>query len=77
MARNKATGGRRFQRLLPLSLSPATSPATPYAEQLSIGAGRRALSIGLAVLITAILLFLLLSFGLGSRPKVKEERVTQ
>ena len=76
MARNKATGGRRFQRLLPLSLSPATSPATLYAEQLSIGAGRRALSISLAVLITAILLFLLLSFGLGSRPKVKEERVT-
>lgn len=55
-------------------LSP--SPATPYLEQLSIGPGRRALSISLAVLITATLLFLLLSFGFGVSPEVQEERVT-
>ena len=57
-----------------LPLSP--SPVSPYVEQLSIGAGRRALAISLAVLITAILLFLLLSFGLGSPPDVREEVVT-
>lgn len=65
------TSGRRHQRLL--QLSPA--PATPYVEQLSIGAGRRTLAISLAVLITALLLFMLLSFGLGGRPESKEERV--
>ena len=65
------TSGRRHQRLL--QLSPV--PATPYFEQLSIGAGRRTLAISLALLITALLLTMLLSFGLGGRPESKEERV--
>ena len=51
--------GRRHQRLL--QLSPV--PTTPYVDQLSIGAGRRTLAISLAVLIPAILLLMLLTFG--------------
>lgn len=38
--------------------------------------GRRALAIGLSLLIAAILLFMLLSFGVGRRPPREEERVT-
>lgn len=49
---------------------------TPYVEQLSIGAGRRALAIGLAVLIPALMLFLLLSFGFKKQPDEREERVS-
>ncbi len=66
------TCGRRHQRLLQLSLV----PATPYAEQLSIGPGRRALALSLAILIPAVLLLLLLSFGPQPRPEFKEESVT-
>lgn len=57
-----------------LQLNPV--PATPYVEQLSIGAGRRTLAISLAVLITAILLFMLLSFGPEKPPAIKEEHVS-
>lgn len=64
--------GRRHQRLLQLSLV----PATPYAQQLSIGPGRRALALSLAVLIPAFLLLLLLSFGPEPRPEFKGESVT-
>lgn len=64
--------GRRHQRLL--QLSPV--PATPYVEQLSIGAGRRTLAISLAVLIPGLLLLLLLTFGFESQPDHKEERVS-
>lgn len=63
-------------KILPLTSIPATAPtAAPsaaYADQLGIGAGRRTLSISLAVLITALLLSMLLSFGPG-RPRVHEE----
>ncbi|PQM26656.1 hypothetical protein CVO77_16760 [Sphingopyxis lindanitolerans] len=55
-------------------LSPV--PATPYVEQLSIGAGRRALAIGLAVLIPALLLLLLLTFGSKRPPDNSKERVS-
>ncbi|WP_293646065.1 hypothetical protein [Sphingopyxis sp. RIFCSPHIGHO2_12_FULL_65_19] len=57
-----------------LQLSP-DSP-TPYVEPLSIGAGRRALAILLAVLIPAVLLFMLLAFNLTTRPDVKEETIS-
>lgn len=66
------TSGRRHQRLL--HLSPV--PATPYVEQLSIGMGRRTLAIILAVLITALLLVMLLSFGFQQPPDHKKERVS-
>lgn len=59
-------------KLLPLS----PSPATPYVEQLSIGAGRRALAISLAVLITALLLLMLLGFGPEKPPHFRDERVS-
>ena len=57
-----------------LQLNPV--PATPYVEQLSIGPGRRTLAISLAVLITALLLVMLFSFGLGKPPGAKQERVS-
>jgi protein TonB len=57
-----------------LQLSPV--PATPYVEQLSIGAGRRALAISLAVLIPALLLLLLLAYGSETPPDYREERVS-
>ncbi len=55
-------------------LSPV--PATPYVEQLSIGAGRRTLAISLAVLIPGFLLLLLLTFGAEKRPDNREARVS-
>lgn len=57
-----------------LPLSPV--PAPPYVDQLSIGAGRRALAISLAVLIPAILLLLLLTFGAEDQPDYREARVS-
>lgn len=51
-------------------------PATPYVEQLNIGAGRRTLAISLAVLIPGLLLLLLLSFGLETEPDHRAERVS-
>lgn len=44
-----------------LQLNPV--PATPYAEQLNIGVGRRALAMSLAVLIPVLLMIMLLAFG--------------
>jgi protein TonB len=66
------TSGRRHQRLLPLS----PVPTSPYVDQLSIGAGRRALAISLAVLIPALLLLLLLTFGVEEQPDYREPRVS-
>jgi protein TonB len=57
-----------------LQLNPV--PAIPYVEQLSIGPGRRTLAISLAVLITALLLFMLFSFGPGKPPGTRQERVS-
>lgn len=57
-----------------LPLSPV--PATPYVEQLNIGVGRRALAISLAILIPALMLLLLLVFGVGKLPDRVEERVS-
>ena len=67
-----ATSVRRHRRLRPLN----PVPATPYVEQLSIGAWRRLFAIGLAVLIPALLLLLLLTTGLGSLPDKQQERIT-
>ena len=63
---------RRHRRRL--SLIPV--PATPHAEPLGIGAGRRTLSISLALLITGGLLLMLLTFGVGKPTDNREERVT-
>lgn len=57
-----------------LQLSPA--PATPYVEQLNIGAGRRALAIGLAMAIAGLLLFLLLSWRSEKQPDTEDEFVS-
>ena len=57
-----------------LPLSPV--PAIPYVDQLSIGPGRRTLAISLAVLIPAILLLMLLSFGAEKPPESREARVS-
>jgi periplasmic protein TonB len=67
-----STSGRRHQRLL--QLSPV--PATPYVEPLSIGPGRRALAISLAVLIPGFLLLMLLSFGPEKPPRDSQERLS-
>lgn len=67
----RLTIGRRYRRLL--QLSPV--PATPYVEQLNIGIGRRALAISMAVLIPALLLLMLLTFGVQRAPDFKEARV--
>lgn len=53
-----------------LQLSPV--PTLYDAEPLNIGAGRRALAIGLAVLIPALLLLMLLTFGVLREPDRKE-----
>lgn len=66
------TSGRRHQRLL--QLTPV--PATPHVEPLSIGPGRRALAISLAVLIPALLLLMLLSFGAETPSDYREARVS-
>lgn len=57
-----------------LPLSPV--PATPYVEQLSIGAGRRTLAISLALLIPALLMLLLITYGLETPPDDKKEYVS-
>lgn len=67
-----STSGRPHQRLLQLSPVPATS----NIEQLSIGAGRRTLAISLAVLIPALLLLMLLSFGPEKPPEIREEHIS-
>ena len=66
------TSGLHHLRLL--KLSPAST--TPYIEQLNIGAGRRALAIGLALAIAGLLLFVLFSWGPGKRPDHKDEFVS-
>lgn len=72
VAPGTSTSGCRHQRML--QLSPV--PATPYVEQLSIGVGRRTLAISLAILIPALMLIMLLSFGAEKQPDHKAERVS-
>ena len=57
-------------------LQPSPAPAAPLAVWLRTGAGRRALALGLALLIEGFLLLLLLTFSAGKRPGVEEEVVT-
>ena len=57
-------------------LQPSPVPATPLLERLRTGAGRRTLAIGLALLVEALLLLLLLTLGADKRPGKKEEAVT-
>lgn len=54
-------------------LQPIPAPAAPPAERLRPGAGRRALALGLAILIEGLLLLLLLTFSAVRRPDVEEE----
>jgi protein TonB len=49
-------------------LQPTPLASSPLAERLRIGAGRRALAIGLMLLIEGLLLLMLLSFGVGKQP---------
>jgi len=72
VAPRRLTSGRRHQRLL--QLSPV--PAIPYVAQLSIGAGRRTLAISLAVLIPALLLLMLLSWGFEEQPDFSETPIS-
>ncbi len=58
--------------MLPLTPFPAISDSEP----LSIGAGRRLLAISLAVLIPALLLLLLLTFGAVKLPEESKARVS-
>ena len=51
-------------------------PATPYVAELRIGAGRRALALGLALLIPALLLVMLMTFGVEKPPRFKDEYVS-
>lgn len=64
--------GRRPRRLL----QSIVVRANPYSGLLGIGAGRRIVAIGLALLITAILLLMLLAFGPGKPADRDEETVT-
>ena len=57
-------------------LQPSSSPATPIADWLRSGGGRRALAISLALLIEGLLLLLLLTFSAGRREEPVEEVVT-
>lgn len=59
-----------------LQLQPHPSPASPFAEWLRSGAGRRARAIALALLIEGLLLLLLLTFSAGERREPVEETVT-
>jgi protein TonB len=55
---------------------PRPVPAIPFVERVRIGAGRRTLSLGLAVLIEALILLLLLTLGREKLPGVEDERPT-
>jgi protein TonB len=55
---------------------PRRVPATPFVERVRTQAGRRALGLGLAFLIEALLLLLLLTLDWEEPPGVEEERRT-
>jgi protein TonB len=57
---------------------PRPVPATPFVERLRGGAGRRALGLGLAVLIEALLVLLLLTLvsGINGREKERPSEVS-
>ena len=50
--------------------------ATPFAERLRTGAGRHTLGLGLALLIEALLVLVLLTLAPGIEPEVEEVRTT-
>jgi protein TonB len=52
-------------------------PALPLIERLRTGAGRRALGFGVAILIEALILALLLTLGREAHPGVQEEAPTE
>jgi len=49
-------------------------PALPFVARFRTGAGRRALGLGLTLLIEALLLLVLLTLGPGSQPEAEERR---
>jgi protein TonB len=57
-------------------LQPSLLPATPLADRLRIGAGRRTLAVGLVLLIELLLLLLLLSLGAEKQAGKKQESIT-
>ncbi len=56
-------------------LQPTPAPASTTAEWLRSGAGRRALAIGLALLIETLLILLLLTFSAVKKPEPEEKEV--
>ena len=58
------------------SVQPVSRPETPFLERLRTGADRRAFAIGAALLIEALLLFLLLSLGLEQPKGGREPSIT-
>ncbi|HEY0627520.1 MAG TPA: hypothetical protein VGD10_12445 [Allosphingosinicella sp.] len=57
-------------------LEPSRIPATPLVERLRSGAGRRALGVGLALLIEGLLLLVLLTLGVAEPPQDSSQRIT-
>ena len=57
-------------------LQPSLVPATSFVERLRTEAGRRALAIGLALLIEGLMLLMMLSFGSEELPGREEEGIT-
>lgn len=55
-------------------LQPSPVPAIPFAERLRAGLGSRALGIGLALLVEALLLLMLLTLNAGDLTGVGEEK---
>lgn len=55
---------------------PRPVPATPFAERVRSGAGRRTIGVALTLLIEALMLLVLLTLGPGRPPGVEDERST-
>ncbi|QPQ54640.1 hypothetical protein IC614_09930 [Allosphingosinicella flava] len=59
-----------------MSFQPSLVPIPLFLERLRLGAGRRTLAIGLALLVEALLLLLLLSLGADKQPGREKESMT-
>jgi len=57
-------------------IQPRPVPATSFVERVRIGAGPRTLALGLAVLIEALILILLLTLDWREQPELEDERAT-
>ena len=57
-------------------IQPRPVPATSFVDRVRIGTGRRTLALGLAILIEALILILLLTLDREEQPGVEDERPT-